>query len=146
MEKTIQFVANFDDWVSIKKLKVEEKTQPKTIMEFLASLSMGIEGKVEENLGKTIDIKKLNEAINEIECGKSEQEIANALREVNTRKVSAIIKEITELPEFQKNEQKELNQFCKNYATKKVLKNCGLSIDYADINIPGSKRKKIKKE
>ncbi len=33
-EKYINFIANYDDWVAIKKLKVEPATQPTTIREF----------------------------------------------------------------------------------------------------------------
>ena len=37
-EKCIQFIANYDDWVSIKKMKITEATGAKTVLEFLASL------------------------------------------------------------------------------------------------------------
>jgi len=59
-EKYIQFVANYDDWVAIKKLKIEPSMDPKTIMEFLASLTISVDRKVEENLGKMVDLKKLD--------------------------------------------------------------------------------------
>ena len=31
-EKFIQFVSNYDDWVSVKKLKVEPGMEPRTVM------------------------------------------------------------------------------------------------------------------
>ena len=145
MENVIQFIANYADWQSIKKLKIEEKTDARMIMEFLASLTTGIDGKIEANLRKTVDLETLDAALNEISFGKSEQEIAEALRAVNSRSVGAAIKEVTAKPEFQKNVQKELGQFCRVYALKKVLKNCELGIDYSDIDIPGMKRMKKKK-
>jgi hypothetical protein len=145
MDKTIQFIANYDDWVSIKKLKIEEKMEPKTIMEFLASLGTGIDGKVEENLRKTLDLNKLDKEINEINTGKTEKEISEALKAVTKRNVSSVIKEITEKLELQKNEKKELEQFCKVYAIRKILKKCELMIDYSEIDIPGMKRLKKKK-
>ena len=52
VDKVIQFIANYDDWVAVKKLKIEEKTDPRTIMEFLAGLGIGIDRKIEQNLGK----------------------------------------------------------------------------------------------
>ncbi len=143
MDKTIQFIANYDDWVSIKKLKIDEKMDSKTIMEFLASLGTGIDRKLEENLGNTVDLTKLNKAINEIPTGKTEEEISNALKAVTKRNISSIIKEITNLPGLQKNEVKELDEFCRTYAIRKTLKKCGLMIDYSEIKIPGMR--KIKK-
>lgn len=142
MEKAIQFFANYDDWQAIKKLKIEEKTGPKTVMEFLASLGTSLDLKVEANLRKAVELKKVDDALAEIKFGKTEEEIAEALKAVNSRNVSAAIKEITGKPEFQKNEQKELEQFCRVYAIKKVLKNCGLMVDYAGIDIPGMGRLK----
>lgn len=140
MEKSIQFVANYDDWVSVKKLKIEEKTNPKTVMEFLASLGTGIDNKIAFNLGKVVDLKRLDSAIKEVKLGKTEEETAIALKELNSRKVSQAVKEITELPELQANERKELEQFCRVYATRKILSECGLIVDYSRIEIPGMKR------
>ena len=145
MEKVIQFVANYDDWRAIKKLKIDEKTDPRTVMEFIASLSMSFDAKVEGNLRKVIDLEKVDAVLEEISCGKTEEEIAEALKAVRKRNVSAAINEICEKPELQKNEQKELKQFCKIYAVKKVLKNCDLEVDYSGVNIPGIKRVKKKK-
>jgi len=139
----IQFIANYEDWVAIKKLKIDGNTDPRTIMEFLAGLTMSVDPKVEENLKKTVELQKLDLALNELELGKGDT--AKALKEISTRKIGSVINEITELEKFQKNVQKELKGFCKVYATKKALQACGLSVDYSSIDIPGSKRlKKVK--
>ncbi len=59
MEKgIIQFIAKYGSWVSVKKLSVDEKTDPITVMEFLASLGTGIDHKVEENLVRMVDLGK----------------------------------------------------------------------------------------
>lgn len=142
MEKSIQFVANYDDWVSIKKLKIESQTGPKTIMEFLASLINGIDAKIEANLRKTVKLDALDAKLNEINPGKSEGEIAAAIKELNTRAVSQAINEITDLPHLQANEKKELQGFCRVYAARKILKKAGVEVDYSGINIPGMKRLK----
>ena len=145
MEKTVQFIANYDGWQTVKKLKIEDKTDARAIMEFLASLSTGLDVRVEQNLGKAVDLGKVDAALSEIKFGKSEEEIASALKAVNSRNVSAAIKEITEKPGLQKNEQHELQQFCRVYAFKKALKGCGLDVDYSNVKIPGLKRaKKVK--
>ncbi len=142
MDKSIQFVASYDDWVSVKKLKIEEKTDPKTIMEFLASLGTGINAKVEGNLKKAVRLEKLDAAINGIKAGKTEEEIAAALKELNTRAISQVIKEITDLPQFQANEKKELEGFCRAYAARQTLKKCGVVVDYSEVEIPGMKKHK----
>ena len=145
MEKIIQFIANYDDWQAIKKLKVEEKTGPKMVMEFLASLGISFDNKIEANLRKTVDLDRLDSVLSEISYGKSEEEIAGALKGLNKRSVTSVIKEITDLPELQKNERKELDQFCRVYAARKALKNCELKVDYSSVDIPGMKRTKKKK-
>lgn len=143
-DKYIQFVANYNDWVSIRKLKIEEATAPKTIMEFLGSLGTSTDSKVEENLRKIVKLEKVDEAIASLDIGK--KDTAKALEEVNSRKVGSVIKEITEgLEGFSKPEKKELGQFCKVYAMKKALKQTGIMVDYSEITIPGMKRTKKKK-
>ena len=142
-EKYIQFISNYDDWVSIKKLKIEGVTDPRTIMEFLASLGTGIDNKIEANLRKIVPLDKVDAAIAELGLGK--KDVGRALEEINSRKVGAVIKEIVELPQYQTGEKKELEQFCKVYATKKALKECGLWVDYTGVEIPGMKRLMKKK-
>ena len=140
MDKSIQLIANYDDWVSIKKLKIEDKTDPRTVMEFLASLTISVDRKVEQNLGKLVDLKKLDAMLAELPAGKSEAEIAEILKAASSGKVSGVINEITAVESLQKNEQKELAGFCKVYALKKALGKAGLSVDYSSVAIPGMKR------
>mgnify|MGYP001611083954 CR=1 FL=1 len=68
--------------------------------------------------------------------------ILQALEEVKSRKVNAVIKEITALPNLQKNEQGEMEDFCRAYAMRKALKLCGIIVDYSEVEIPGMKRLK----
>ncbi len=146
-EKYIQFVANYDDWVSIKKIKIEPTTNPKTIMEFLASLITSVDKKIEDNLKKIIDLKKVEDAINEVFAGgKGASAINEALAAVNSSKVNSVINQLTEKPEWQKNEQKEIQGFCKAFAMRFALKKCGLIIDYSQVEVPGMKRLTKKKE
>ena len=142
MDNGIQFVANYEDWVAIKKLRIEPQTNPKTIMEFLASLTNGIDAKVEANLRKTVNLDALDAVLQGINPGKSEEEIAAAIKELNTRAVSQKINEITSLPQLQANEKKELQGFCRAYAARKILKKAGVEVDYSEIEIPGMKRLK----
>ncbi|HIH10166.1 MAG TPA: hypothetical protein HA254_05885 [Candidatus Diapherotrites archaeon] len=73
------------------------------------------------------------------------KDTGKALDEINSRKVGSVIKEIIAIPTLQSNEQKELEQFCRVYATRKALKECGLFVDYSKVEIPGMKRAMKKK-
>jgi len=143
MDKTIQLIANYEEWQAVKKLAIGEKTEPRTVMEFLASLGTSIDGKIAVNMGKIVDLKKLDAAIAELQAGKGKEQIAEILAEISSRKINSVINEICEKPELQKNEQKELTQFCRIYALRKGLRQAGLDVEYSSIDIPGMR--KIKK-
>ncbi len=145
MDETIQFIANYSDWKAIRKLKIEPATDPRTVMEFLASLETGIDRKVEENLRKIAELDRVDAAIAELELVKGKENVAKAIAEVNSRRVNAVINEICAKPELQKNEKKELVGFCKVYAMRKALGQAGLSVDYSSVEIPGMKRLQRKK-
>ena len=142
MEKVIQFIANYDEWKAVRKLKVDEKTDPRTVMEFLASLGTALDSKIEANLRRVIELDTLDSALAELQEGKGRELIAEVLAEINSRKISRVIKEICEKPELQKNEQRELIGFCRVYALKKALKKAGIDVEYSSIEIPGLKRLK----
>ncbi len=145
MEESIQFMANYSDWKSIKKLKIEAATEPKTIMEFLASLETGIDRKIENNLRKLVELDKVDAAIAELGLAKGKENVGIAIAEVNSRKVNSVIKEICTKPELQKNEQTELIGFCKVYALRKALNETEVFVDYTSVKIPGMKRMMKKK-
>ena len=145
MDEVIQFMANYSDWKSIKKLRIEPATEPRTIMEFLASLETGIDRKIEANLRKIVELDKVDAAIAKLELAKGKENVGIAIAEVNSRKINSVIKEICTKPELQKNEQKELVGFCKVYAMRKALNETELSVDYTSIKIPGLKRMMKKK-
>jgi hypothetical protein len=147
-EKFIQLAANYEDWVAVKKLKIDEKTDPRTVMEFLAGLNTSLDRKVEDNLGKVVDLEPLKKHLASIEYGKKENEIAHVLAFVNGVHTNRVINEITAplaAKGVQKNEVKEMIGFCKVYAMRTALNNCQLKIDYSSIEIPGMKRLMKKK-
>ena len=146
-EQYIQFISNYKDWVSVKKLKITEQSDPKTVMEFLAGLTTSVDSKVEANLAKIVELGKLDSALKEViqGVGKKENEIAAILAAVASSKVNKVIAEITEKASAEKGVRKELVGFCKAYAMRKALKECGLAIDYSGIEIPGMKRVMKKK-
>ena len=147
MDQQIQFISNYSEWIAIKKLKITEKTNPRTVMEFLAGLTTSLDRKVEDNLRKLVALDKLDNVLNEeLSEGKGVANIEKNLAAVSGRKVNSIINEICEIEGMQKNEKKELIDFCKVYAMKKALKEVKLMVDYSEIKIPGmgkSKKKKV---
>ncbi|MFA6065386.1 MAG: DUF2666 family protein [archaeon] len=142
MEGSIQFIANYDDWKAIKKQTITEKTDPLTVAEFLASLTTSVDNKVEFNLRKKVALDKLDKAIAEL--GLTKGDSVKVLEEINSRTISKTINEISQIPELQKNQQKEVADFCRVYAMKKCLKASGLLVDYSQIEIPGMGRLKKK--
>ncbi|OQA31913.1 MAG: hypothetical protein BWY55_00210 [archaeon ADurb.Bin336] len=140
LEGSIQLVANYSDWKAIKKITITEKTDPLNIIEFLASLTGSVDGKVESNLKKIVDLEKLDKTIDEL--GLTKGDAVKALEEINSRKIAKVINEISANPNYQKNQQKEIGEFLKTYATRKTLKACGLMVDYSQIEIPGMGRLK----
>ena len=102
---------------------------------------------MEDNLGKIVDLAPLKEALSEVTAGKKEADVAKAIAIVASVKVNRVINEITAplQEKFQKNEIKEVQQFCKVYAMRTALDNCGLMIDYSSVEIPGMKRLMKKK-
>lgn len=141
-EQGIMFVANMGNWQSVKKLTMEEKTDPRSIMEFLASLNTGLDNKVEENLRKIVALDKVDTFVKEELAGKgkTENEIASVLATLKGPKLGKVLNEICELPELQKGEQNEVKDFCRVYALRKALKQLGVMLDYSQIEIPGMKR------
>jgi len=145
----IQFVAKMGNWVAVRKLTIEQKTDPITVMEFLAGLSVSFDHKIEEFLAKAVDTAKLNAAIEEATAnlGKGEKRISEAIAQANGATVNKAINEICEKPGLQKKEIDGLKEFCKVLALRKALKKAGLKIDFTTIETPAIKAtmKKAKK-
>lgn len=146
-EKYIQFIAKYNEWLAVKKLKIEEKTEPRTVMQFLAGLGNSLDNKIAENLGKTVELGKLDKVLDEIRAGKKAEDVAKILAEVSSGRVNRVVKEICEVEGLQSKEKKELQEFCKVYALKKAMKEAGLFADYSciNLNIPGMKKTMLKK-
>ena len=140
-EESIQFIANTKGWTSIKKMKVTQETDPRAFLEFLASLNAGIARKVEDFLGKIVDITKVDKALNELFESKAKPE--EIIQKVNGMQVNKAISELIEgLNNLQPGEKKEVSDFLKVYAMRKALKQNKIRVDYSEIDIPGMKKLK----
>jgi translation elongation factor EF-G len=140
MEGQIQLLANYENWKAIKKITITDKTDPLVIAEFLASLTYSVDGKIEDNLRKIIELEKVDKAIAEL--GFDKTDVGKAILEVNSRNISKVINEICKLDKFSGPAQKELIQMCKIYATKKAIIACKLPVEYYEADIPTLKRAK----
>jgi hypothetical protein len=140
MEEGIQLIANYDDWKAIKKITITSATQPLSIAEFLASLTYSTDDKIAENLAKTVELSKVDAALDSLNLGKGDA--GEAVKEVSTRAVSKVINEICKLSQFSGPQQKELIGLCKIYAIKKALKACGIMSAYHEAELPNLKRAK----
>ena len=140
VEGQIQFIANYEDWRVIKKITITSITEPLVIAEFLASLTYSTDGKIESNLRKVVELEKVDNAIKTLALGKGDS--TRAIEEVNSKQVGKVINDICKLEKFSGPVQKELIQLCKIYATKKVLKECGILVNYSEADISTLKRAK----
>lgn len=141
-EEYIQFVANYGEWKSVKKLKIEGKTDPRTILEFLASLNTSLDKKMEANLARLVDVPALIKAIDEelAGVGKGEAGVAKALAAIAGTRLGKTINAICEKPEWQKGEQDEIKGFCRAFAARRALSAANVMVDYSQVEIPGMKR------
>jgi len=149
MDEGIQFVAKMGDWLAVKKLKVEEKTDPLTVLEFLAGLSVSFDFKIREYIGKEVDVKRIESAVDEELEGiaRGAKGIDEALAKVKGLKIGKIINELCGAKGWQPKQTKELKEFCKVYALRYAFVKAGLKVDYSSIDTPAIKaaRKKAAK-
>lgn len=149
-DKYIQFIANYDDWQSIKKLKIEPQTDPVVVIEFLAGLTISVDKKVEQNLAKIVDLKKVDETVAEAPKGKKAGDVAEVVAFIASAKLSRVIGEVTEKLGDQglmKPQIKEVEELIRVYAMRKALKDAGLMVSYDQVHmkIPGVKKNMLKK-
>ena len=146
----IQFVAKMGDWVAVKKLSIDEKTDALSVMEFLAGLSVSFDAKIGEYLGKEIDLKKLEAAIDEELEGiaKGEKGISEVLAKLKGAKLGKVINELCDAKGWPPKGTKQLKEFCRVYSMRTAFKKIGLKADYSTIETKSIKavNKKLAKE
>jgi len=147
MDEVIQFVANYGEWRSIRKMKVTDQTPPLRIIEFLATLTYSIDSKIEENLSKIGSLDQVNAFLDEnVDEGRGEQEIAKALRALQSTAFGKLVKEISEGFEGSKPEKKEIASIIRIYATRKALGKVKLFVDFSQAEVKDIKKSEKKKE
>jgi len=142
MEGEIQFIANYDDWKIIKKLKITEVVPALDIVDFLASMSISFDGKIEANLRKSCNLKIVDDYIASLVTGKtkSEAEFAKILKGLASPNAGKAI--TASIPEGAEPKEKDkIKVYLKIYMTKTALSKAGLEIDYTKVPIPVNKGK-----
>ncbi|MDE1856367.1 MAG: DUF2666 family protein [Candidatus Micrarchaeota archaeon] len=135
---SVDFMAKYNTWVSIKKMSINEKTTPQEIVMHLSSIRQNIDRKAFELLG--IDTKSLDEVASTFTAGKRKSygalgEILDTFGKADTK--SAIEKAI--------NGKEELKAIAGIYLFRTVVKNLGFDFDvnpeilqkaYPELKIP----------
>lgn len=142
MTEEIIFTANTNDWKAIKKFKIDENVPSIDVASFLASVSISFDTKIEQFLKKSINIKSVDDYIENITkgIGKSEEDIAKVLKAINSPNAGKAINAC--LAEGLTPKQKDLiKAFLKAYLTKKALNKINFCVDYTNLPIQANKGK-----
>ena len=141
MEESVQFIANFDKFVSIKKLTIDKDVTPKDVIEFLTSVEFSTSQKIKDYLGKLCDIKKFEEktkSLMSLEPGKF-------IEEVNSNATKKIIKDFIPGNMDKKDEKDAYTELFKVYLIEKYASDKKLVFAAHHIVFPANKKLMKKK-
>ncbi len=143
MNGEIQFISNYDDWKVIKKLKISDEVPALDIVDFLASISISFDKKVEENLKKICNLKPVDDYIASLVDGKvrKEEDFAKILKGLASPNSGKAITEAMSSATLEPKEKDKVKIYLKIYMTKTALSKAGLEIDYTKVPIPANKGK-----
>ncbi len=128
MTGDIQFLADVpsQNWVVVKKMKIDKNTTKLEIARFLSSVHLTLNNKMFQFLGEAIDIKSLNEIVEDVTGAKwdkkkgwvlkgrvSEEKIASALAKVKSPSMSKRLAKLVKT-------KKEM-ELAKVYITRNVI-------------------------
>lgn len=136
-EGTIQFIANYSAWKCVKKFRIEEKTNRRTVAEFMTSYAITLDLRFETYLRTLTDLNALENALKN--APKKGTTMAGPLDFLNTNEVANTIQKIAVKAAPGKTD--DAVAVLKTFALRKILKENGLFADYAQIkSLPGWKR------
>ena len=141
VEESVQFIANFDKFVSIKKLTIDKDVGPKDVIEFLTSIQFTTSQKIKDYLGKLCDIKKFEEktkSLMALEAGKF-------IEEVNSNATQKIIKDFIPESMDKKDEKDAYTELFKVYLIEKYANEKKLVFAAHHIVFPANKKLMKKK-
>ncbi|MGI0141399.1 MAG: DUF2666 family protein [Candidatus Micrarchaeales archaeon] len=135
---SVDFMAKYGTWVSIKKMSINQKTTPQEIVMHLASIRQNIDRKAFEMLG--IDTKALDEFALTFTAGKRKSfaGLAEALDGFGKGDIKAALEKAA-------NGKEELKKITSIYLFRCIVKNLGFDFDvnpeilqkaYPELKIP----------
>jgi hypothetical protein len=141
-EQQIQFIANLDNFVSVKKLKIEKQVTNQDIIEFLASIQFSCNQKITDYLEKIIDSKKLLEETKDLfNLG-----VEDFYNQINTAKLKKIITNAFSI-DLDKKQKEAYVGAVKVYLLNKYCLDKNITLGYNHVVFPSKKRiMKLKKK
>ncbi|HPV66244.1 MAG TPA: DUF2666 family protein [archaeon] len=141
MDESIQFIANFDKFVSIKKLTIDKDVGPKEVIEFLTSIQFTTSQKIKDYVGKIIDIKGFEEKTKNLYS----LNLGQFLEEVNSRAIKKIITDFMPKDLEKKDEKDAYTELLKVYLIEKYANEKKIVIGAHHIVFPANKKLMKKK-
>lgn len=142
MTENINFIANTNDFKSVKKMRILEGVKDSDILEFLASVQVTTNTQILKLLEKIVNLSLINQEISKL----LSKEVSSFLKEINSSNFLKII-ENNIYPEYKKN-SKEIISILKSYSLNKYLIENKLmeedAIGYYKILFP-TRKKQLKK-
>ena len=141
---SIDFAANYNGWVVIKKASVRENTKPEEVAFHLASIRQTIDRKAFEILG--VDTKTLDDYALSVtkEGRKSYQNLAQAIQALGSAEAKAAVEKACA-------GRTENGEPAKTYLLRKVVQNLGFDLDvnqemlakvYPNLKLPKQRGRK----
>ncbi len=131
MNGTIFFQVEVGGWNYSNEKKVDEKTTPLEMVQFLVPATKGVDGLIGLQLKKLVDFTKIEKIVDEAPLATNASELGKRIAFLNARKTSQAINEISALEKLQSKERSEVSQFIRLYLTRKIMANHGMFVNYA---------------
>lgn len=141
MDESIQFIANFDKFVSIKKLTIDKDVGPKEVIEFLTSIQFTTSQKIKEYVGKIINVKGFEEKTKPLFA----LNLGQFIEEVNSRATKKIITEFMPKDLDKKDVKDAYTELLKVYLIEKYASEKKIVIGAHHIVFPANKKLMKKK-
>ncbi|MGC8662330.1 MAG: DUF2666 family protein [Candidatus Micrarchaeia archaeon] len=121
-KNSIDFLAKYKDWISIKKMSIVDNIKPEEVAFHLASIRQTIDKKAFEILG--IDTKQLDQFVENLTEGKRKtyKTMAEIIGNLDNNATKEVIKKAS-------NSKPELEQVARVYILRKVVQNLGFDFD-----------------
>lgn len=141
VEESIQFIANFDKFISIKKLTIDKDVAPRDVIEFLASVQFTTNQKIKDYICKITDVKGLEEKTNHLMA----LNLGQFIEEVNSGATKKVLREFMPRDLENKAEKDAYTELLKVYLIEKYAIEKKLVIGAQHIVFPSNKKLMKKK-